>query len=356
MDQFPEFIAYKQFLQRNNFSMLIQSTPYNFTGAQDILEEFTGTFYSFNNFQDVVLVTLYVPIFITALVGNVLIMVSVLNDVTWRKAKNVFLFNLSVADLSVALICMPMAVGTLVYRLWIYGEFLCKFTAFMQVMSLSLSFPLFMCRVPSGLFKTSLSISFSRIVPCSFRLYLLYHFSRFYSITFAIFFSVFLSNFLPSCFLSLFFSLLYSTLSPLSSSILQNKPAISLSFYAFYIFLSLSLSLSLSLPFPYLLLTPQSYDHFSFSSLFLFSFYFPSLPFFLFSFPQFYFNKIDHPSIYLSISLTEGITSSFLIFLTLVKLVVWGILASAIRYLQRKAFSPMGLRRASAVQCKEPKR
>lgn len=132
MDQFPEFIAYKQFLQRNNFSMLIQSTPYNFTGAQDILEEFTGTFYSFNNFQDVVLVTLYVPIFITALVGNVLIMVSVLNDVTWRKAKNVFLFNLSVADLSVALICMPMAVGTLVYRLWIYGEFLCKFTAFMQ--------------------------------------------------------------------------------------------------------------------------------------------------------------------------------------------------------------------------------
>lgn len=112
--------------------MLIQSTPYNFTGAQDILEEFTGTFYSFNNFQDVVLVTLYVPIFITALVGNVLIMVSVLNDVTWRKAKNVFLFNLSVADLSVALICMPMAVGTLVYRLWIYGEFLCKFTAFMQ--------------------------------------------------------------------------------------------------------------------------------------------------------------------------------------------------------------------------------
>ncbi|XP_014788310.1 QRFP-like peptide receptor [Octopus bimaculoides] len=132
MDQFSEFIAYKKLLQRKNFSLWMQSAAYNFTGAHNILQEFTETFYLFNNFQDFVLVMLYIPIFATALSGNILIIMSVLKDVSWCKARNFFLFNLSVADLCVTLICMPMAVGMLIYRLWIYGEFLCKVTAFMQ--------------------------------------------------------------------------------------------------------------------------------------------------------------------------------------------------------------------------------
>ncbi|CAG7732486.1 unnamed protein product [Allacma fusca] len=54
--------------------------------------------------------------------------VGFLNGVT-----NYFLVNLSVADLLVTLLCMPMAVGKAVTSLWLYGEIMCKLTHYLQV-------------------------------------------------------------------------------------------------------------------------------------------------------------------------------------------------------------------------------
>ena len=45
---------------------------------------------------------------------------------------NYFLVNLSIADLLVTLICMPMAVGQNVSKLWIYGEVMCMLTTYFQ--------------------------------------------------------------------------------------------------------------------------------------------------------------------------------------------------------------------------------
>ncbi|KAE8748391.1 hypothetical protein FOCC_FOCC004823 [Frankliniella occidentalis] len=52
---------------------------------------------------------------------------------------NYFLVNLSFADLLVTLICMPMAVGTNVSKLWIYGEVMCMLTTYFQGVSVSAS-------------------------------------------------------------------------------------------------------------------------------------------------------------------------------------------------------------------------
>ncbi|ESP05214.1 hypothetical protein LOTGIDRAFT_94391, partial [Lottia gigantea] len=98
---------------------------------EDILKEFEQSFYTFGNYSTVILLSLYVPTFIIALLGNILIILTVLADETLRKTKNFYLINLASSDLCITLVCMPMTVGTIVYRLWIYGEFLCKFTAFL---------------------------------------------------------------------------------------------------------------------------------------------------------------------------------------------------------------------------------
>lgn len=45
---------------------------------------------------------------------------------------NYFLVNLSIADLLVTFICMPMAVGQSVTGLWLYGETMCKLTSYLQ--------------------------------------------------------------------------------------------------------------------------------------------------------------------------------------------------------------------------------
>ncbi|XP_068082551.1 galanin receptor 2b-like [Anabrus simplex] len=58
---------------------------------------------------------------------------------TFSSVTNYFLVNLSVADLLVTLICMPMAVGVAVTRLWLYGQFMCKITFYLQGVSVGAS-------------------------------------------------------------------------------------------------------------------------------------------------------------------------------------------------------------------------
>jgi surface polysaccharide O-acyltransferase-like enzyme len=40
--------------------------------------------------------------------------------------------NLSVADLLVTLICMPVAISQAVIKIWLYGEFMCRVTYYLQ--------------------------------------------------------------------------------------------------------------------------------------------------------------------------------------------------------------------------------
>ena len=103
-----------------------------FTGADDILREFETNLYSSLDYRSLVLLSLYAPIFIIALLGNILIICVVAGEKTTRKAKTYFLINLAACDLCVTLVCMPISVGTISYKLWIYGDFLCKTTSFLQ--------------------------------------------------------------------------------------------------------------------------------------------------------------------------------------------------------------------------------
>ncbi|XP_021353917.1 gastrin/cholecystokinin type B receptor-like [Mizuhopecten yessoensis] len=46
---------------------------------------------------------------------------------------------MALADLCVSLICVPMAVGQALYRVWIYGEFMCKVTVYLQGVTVAAS-------------------------------------------------------------------------------------------------------------------------------------------------------------------------------------------------------------------------
>ncbi|KAK3089028.1 hypothetical protein FSP39_000252 [Pinctada imbricata] len=56
-----------------------------------------------------------------------------------KNSTNTYLCNLAIADLSVSLICVPMAVGQALYRVWIYGIFMCKITSFLQGVTVAAS-------------------------------------------------------------------------------------------------------------------------------------------------------------------------------------------------------------------------
>jgi len=131
MDQLPEFRTYKSLFEKSNFSRYFLM-PYNFTDVDRVFQEFTNGLYTIHQFSTIILLTLYTPIFLIGLFGNILIIISSIRESQQKKSKSLFLANLAIADLAVTLFCMPTTAGTIVYRLWVYGRFLCKFTAFMQ--------------------------------------------------------------------------------------------------------------------------------------------------------------------------------------------------------------------------------
>ncbi|XP_060596397.1 QRFP-like peptide receptor isoform X1 [Ruditapes philippinarum] len=85
------------------------------------------------------LVILYVPTFLAGFVGNSLLAIVILARRRFRNVTNFLLCNLAMADLSVTIICIPVAVGQALYRIWLYGEFMCKMTGFLQGVTVAAS-------------------------------------------------------------------------------------------------------------------------------------------------------------------------------------------------------------------------
>ncbi|XP_071169342.1 QRFP-like peptide receptor [Mytilus edulis] len=89
--------------------------------------------------ESIVLTALYVPVFLLGFLGNFIVIILVLTNQQLRNSTNLYLCNMAAADLFVSLICVPMAVGHALYRVWIYGEFMCKVTAYLQGVTVAAS-------------------------------------------------------------------------------------------------------------------------------------------------------------------------------------------------------------------------
>ena len=73
---------------------------------------------------------------ICAFLGNVSLFVVLLRKPALRTQNNMFLLNLAAADLLVSVVNMPMANATLAHGSWMFGEFVCTLTAFVNLLSL----------------------------------------------------------------------------------------------------------------------------------------------------------------------------------------------------------------------------
>ncbi|KAI4481576.1 hypothetical protein M0802_013929, partial [Mischocyttarus mexicanus] len=61
------------------------------------------------------------------------------NEFVVFSVTNYFVVNLSVADLLVTMICMPVAVTQAVSLVWIYGEVMCKLSSYLQGVAVAAS-------------------------------------------------------------------------------------------------------------------------------------------------------------------------------------------------------------------------
>ncbi|XP_030381925.1 cholecystokinin receptor type A [Scaptodrosophila lebanonensis] len=81
----------------------------------------------------------YSIILLCAVVGNLLVVLTLVQNRRMRTITNVFLLNLAISDILLGVLCMPVTlVGTLL-RHFIFGEFLCKLIQFAQAASVAVS-------------------------------------------------------------------------------------------------------------------------------------------------------------------------------------------------------------------------
>ncbi|XP_017873021.1 PREDICTED: cholecystokinin receptor-like [Drosophila arizonae] len=84
----------------------------------------------------------YSIILLCAVVGNLLVVLTLVQNRRMRTITNVFLLNLAISDILLGVLCMPVTlVGTLL-RNFIFGEFLCKLIQFSQGKRLLAALPL----------------------------------------------------------------------------------------------------------------------------------------------------------------------------------------------------------------------
>ncbi|XP_053681634.1 cholecystokinin receptor type A-like [Sabethes cyaneus] len=84
-------------------------------------------------------IPLYSVIFLLAVIGNSLVILTLVQNKRMRTITNLFLLNLAVSDLFLGVFCMPFTlVGTLL-RDFIFGEVMCKLLPYLQASSVAVS-------------------------------------------------------------------------------------------------------------------------------------------------------------------------------------------------------------------------
>ncbi|XP_077290585.1 neuropeptide FF receptor 1-like [Arctopsyche grandis] len=122
------------------------SSPLEANTPITVIEEYTTTLkingtIPFSIFIDVHpwLITFYVPVFLLSITANTLVIIVVFKYHYMRNVTNVFLVNLSVADLMVTLLCMPVQVVKAITLVWYFGSPICKIVGYMQGVAVAAS-------------------------------------------------------------------------------------------------------------------------------------------------------------------------------------------------------------------------
>ncbi|XP_031627019.1 cholecystokinin receptor type A-like [Contarinia nasturtii] len=84
-------------------------------------------------------IILYITILLLAIIGNALVILTLIQNRRMRTITNVFLLNLAISDILLGVLCMPITlIGTLL-RDFVFGEVMCKLLPYLQASSVAVS-------------------------------------------------------------------------------------------------------------------------------------------------------------------------------------------------------------------------
>lgn len=77
-------------------------------------------------------IPLYSLIFLLAVIGNALVIMTLVQNKRMRTVTNLFLLNLAISDLLLGIFCMPITLVGMLLRDFIFGEIMCKLLPYLQ--------------------------------------------------------------------------------------------------------------------------------------------------------------------------------------------------------------------------------
>lgn len=78
------------------------------------------------------IIFLYSVIFLLAVIGNLLVILTLIQSRRMRTITNLFLLNLAISDLFLGVFCMPFTLVGMLLRDFIFGELMCKLLPYLQ--------------------------------------------------------------------------------------------------------------------------------------------------------------------------------------------------------------------------------
>lgn len=78
------------------------------------------------------IIFMYSVIFLLAVIGNLLVIMTLIQSRRMRTITNLFLLNLAVSDLFLGVFCMPFTLAGMLFREFIFGEIMCKLLPYLQ--------------------------------------------------------------------------------------------------------------------------------------------------------------------------------------------------------------------------------
>ncbi|XP_065283062.1 cholecystokinin receptor type A-like isoform X4 [Dermacentor albipictus] len=111
----------------------------NETAAAEALASAAAGCWTGISFETAFRILLYAIIFVCAVVGNSLVIITLVQRRRMRTVTNVFLLNLAVSDLLLGVFCMPTTLVGSVLRNFVLGAAMCKLIPYLQAVSVSVS-------------------------------------------------------------------------------------------------------------------------------------------------------------------------------------------------------------------------
>lgn len=111
----------------------------NETAAAEALASAAAGCWTGISFETAFRILLYAIIFVCAIVGNSLVIITLVQRRRMRTVTNVFLLNLAVSDLLLGVFCMPTTLVGSILRNFVLGAVMCKLIPYLQAVSVSVS-------------------------------------------------------------------------------------------------------------------------------------------------------------------------------------------------------------------------